>query len=111
MLNTKEHFEQLETTLAVKELDDEAAAAIQGGWDLQVYRHANLVDKLGSFNFGKSRLSSNADDQITSFRINAGRWRFYTGANYTGRFFTWDKKGDWNVAASFNDVISSIRRV
>ena len=33
MLNTKENFNQLDATLAVKELDNETAATIQGGWD------------------------------------------------------------------------------
>ncbi|MCC5648384.1 hypothetical protein LC609_00770 [Nostoc sp. XA013] len=38
MLNTKEYFNQLESTLAVKELDNETAAAIQGGAALELYK-------------------------------------------------------------------------
>jgi len=107
MLNTK----QVEATLAVEELDNEVAAAIQGGYDLQVYRHANGRDLLGDLNTSRSSLSSNANDQISSVRVNAGRWRFYEHANYTGQAWEAPVGRLSNVPAWFNDKISSILRL
>lgn len=111
MLSTKENFNQLETTLCVQELDNETAATIQGGWALEVYRHANLTDKLGSFNQRSPGLSSNSNDQISGFNINAGTWRFYEHANYKGAYLELGP-GRWHLAGhSFNDRISSLKRV
>ena len=83
---------------------------MQGGYDLQVYRHANQKDPLGEFNFGKDSLSSNADNQISSITINAGRWRLYKLENYFGRYVEYTKPGKYNIPSSFNDSISSIKR-
>jgi len=110
MSNTKEYFNQLDTTLAVQELDNETAAALQGGHDLEVYRHANSVDRLGSANYGWPRLSSNANDQISSVKVNSGQWRFYEHADYQGASFVLGR-GAWNVPSNFNDQISSIDQV
>jgi hypothetical protein len=107
MLNTK----QVEATLAVEELDNEVAAGIQGGYDMKVYRHVNSGDWLGSFNFGKDVLSSDANNQISSVLVNAGRWRFFEYPNYLGRFWTVTTQGEHNVPSWLNDKISSIRRI
>src|SRR4028118_781092 len=107
MLNTK----QVEATLAVEELDNEAAAAIQGGYDLQVYRHANGIDMLGDFSTSRSFLSSNANDQISSIRVKAGTWRFYEHADYGGRVWDVIAPGLRNVPSWFNDTISSWMRI
>lgn len=106
MLNTK----QVEATLAVEELDNEVAATIQGGAGLDVYRHVNGRDLLGSFNFASSSLSSNANNQISSVRINAGRWKFYEYPNYVGRVWEVTTRGLHNVPSWFNDTISSLKR-
>lgn len=95
---------------AVKELDDEVAAAIQGGYDLEVYRHANQKDWLGGFNFGTDGLSSNANNQISSIKVNAGRWKFFDWSNYLGQSWTVSGPGTYNVPEWFNDRITSIRR-
>jgi hypothetical protein len=111
MLNTK----QVEATLAVEELDNEVAAAIQGGrqYALEVYRHANGNDndRLGRFDTKLSALSSNANDQISSIRVNAGRWMFYEDANYQGRSFELKTPGLYNLPSGFNDTISSWERL
>jgi hypothetical protein len=106
MLNTK----QVEASLAVEELDNEVAATIQGGADLEVYRHVNAKDLLGTFNFGSSTLSSNANNQISSVRVNAGRWRFYEYPHYIGRVWEITNRGLYNAPPWFNDTISSLRR-
>ncbi|MBN4000316.1 beta/gamma crystallin-related protein [Nostoc sp. LPT] len=82
MLNTKEHFNQLDA-IAVTELDNETAAAIQGGWALEVYRDINLKDRIGSFNVGTRQVKEN--DQISSVKINEGEWAFLQNADYLGK--------------------------
>jgi len=107
MLNTK----QVEATLAVEELDNEVAAAIQGGYDLQVYRHANGIDLLGDLGTSRSSLSSNANDQISSVRVGVGRWLFYEHANYTGQAWEAPVGRLSNLPSWFNDKASSILRL
>jgi hypothetical protein len=108
MLNTK----QVEATLAVEELDNEVAAAIQGGSALTLYRHANGNDWLGSFDTSLSALSSNANDQISSVHVNYGSgWRFYEHANYGGGFLDFTTPGLHNLPSWFNDTISSWKRL
>lgn len=117
MLNTKEHFNQLDA-IAVTELDNETAAAIQGGAALELYRDIGLVGYLGGFNFGgKKKLSSRANDEISSVRINAGKWEFYEDKNYGGKAINFGR-GTYNLTSytfglfrSWNDKISSFRRI
>lgn len=110
MLNTKENFNQLDATLAVKELDNETAATIQGGWDLIAYNGFNGKGTvLGKFNFGDSKLSEKGNNKISSVRINAGRWRFSDGFYGLGKSETITKKGLWNFN-DLNNKISSLKR-
>ena len=90
-----------------------AAAAGEGSSDLDVYRDANQkkLSWLGGFNFGAKGLSSNADNQISSVNIRAGRWRFYNSAGWGslgGSIIL--GPGRWNIPLSLNDKISSIQR-
>lgn len=98
----------------VQDLSSETAAAVQGGADLEVYRHANGAGWLGGFNFGKDKLSSDANDQISSVRVNAGRWILFQNSNYNvpipGLSWVVSGKGLHNVPSWFNDKTSSIRR-
>ena len=123
MSNTKQNFNQLDATLAVKELDNEAAAAIQGGDALELYGDSFLRSDsyLGGFNFGgKTKLSSKANDKISSIKINEGLWRFYEHENYGGASIEL-KPGTYNDLHYFNlryspfttwnDQISSFKRV
>lgn len=120
MLNTKEHFNQLDA-IAVTEFDNETAAAIQGGqggdasYALEVFKHSKETipnESLGSFNFGKSALSPTADNQISSVNVRAGKWIFsdFPGG---GGLSTWlvTKTGWQNVPWWINDKISFIRRL
>jgi Beta/Gamma crystallin len=95
---------------AFQELDNETAAAIGGGANIDVYRDSNLRVKLGSFNFGSARLSPAANDKISSVRVNAGTWRLYEHVNYQGRFVTY-RPGSHNVPLWFNDRTSSLRKI
>ncbi|WP_322685052.1 hypothetical protein [Nostoc sp. DedQUE07] len=109
MLNTKENFNQLDVTLAVKELGNEAAATIQGGFDLIAYDGFNGKGSvLGEFNFGKSVLGA-GNNRISSVRINAGRWKFSDGFFGLGESETISRTGLFNFR-SLNNRISSLKR-
>ena len=113
MLTTKKYFNQLDATLAVNELDNQTAAAIQGGAAMTLYRHANLTgDILAAFDGGGVRtMSSNANNQASSVRITEGKWRFYDLPywNPLGRSVELGV-GVWNFVG-LNDKISSLRRI
>ncbi len=116
MLNTKEHFNQLDATLAVNEIDNETAAGIQGGVNLTLYNKDNFTGVLGEFNFGKvPRLSVRADNKIESIKITAGKWQFFTREDFKGssRIYTKNSgnKGRINLPSSFDNVISSFKRI
>ncbi|MEH2448089.1 MAG: hypothetical protein V7K18_20650 [Nostoc sp.] len=115
MLNTKEYFNQLESTLAVKELDNETAAIIQGGYDLIAYSEPNGKGVLGSFNLGSPKLSTKGNNKISSVRINKGVWRLYNFFNYNtkGGYETLgpNKPGEvWNLNR-FDNKTSSLRKI
>ncbi|MFN6527829.1 beta/gamma crystallin-related protein [Nostoc sp. ChiSLP03a] len=120
MLNTKEHFNQLDA-IAVTELDNETAAAIQGGAALELYKDTGVLGAsglLGSFNIGgRATLSSRANDEISSVLIKDGEWEFYEDANYKGRSITFTR-GRYDLVlyplgfgSSWNDKISSFKRI
>ncbi|GAB4375782.1 MAG: hypothetical protein Kow00121_21920 [Elainellaceae cyanobacterium] len=110
--NPKNFFEVPNT----QELFCSDAANIYGGADLEVYRHPDGRDWLGGFNFGSSKLSSNANNQITSVRVRAGRWRFFNWPyrNGLGGYFDIKKPGLYNLhkifGGRFDDAISSLQR-
>jgi hypothetical protein len=109
MLNTK----QLDATLAVNELDNQTAAAIQGGAAMTLYRHANLTgDILAAFDGGGVRtMSSNADNQASSVRITEGKWKFYDLPYWVPLGQSVELGvGVWNFVG-LNDKISSLRRI
>lgn len=115
MLNTKEYFKQLEAIPAVKELDDEVAATIQGGWDLEAFKDINYRGgRLAAANVGFPRLNS-ADNHISSLKIHAGKWRFYNFPDYSERGGYKDLgpgQYPWVVNAGIpNDWISSFKRI
>jgi hypothetical protein len=118
MLNTKEYFNQLNATLAVNEIDNETAANIQGGWNMQAFDNDNYTGLLGSFNYGgKKKLIHN--DQISSIIIRKGQWRFYKDANYKGAAYTLGPLANGQPAyyklgpgsKYLNDQISSFQKV
>jgi hypothetical protein len=122
MSNTKQNFNQLDATLAVKELDNETAAAIQGGAALELYGKTGAFgasDSLGSFNVGgRATLSSRADNQISSVLIKDGTWKFYEDANYKGKSITFTR-GRYDLvlyplgflSSSWDNQISSFKRI
>jgi hypothetical protein len=116
MLKTKDDFQNLEATLAVKELDNQTAAAIQGGAAMTLYRHTNLGgDILAEFDGGGVRtMSSNANDQASSVTITEGEWAFYEDSEWNQLSIGEDSVvlgvGSWNFSG-LNDKISSFRRV
>ena len=103
---------------AFTELDNETAAAIGGGWNMQVFDNENFTQVLGSFNSGgKKRLIHN--DQISSIVISEGQWRFYEHADYKGAAYTLGPLANGQPAyyklgpgsKYLNNKISSFQRV
>ncbi|AFY89184.1 beta/gamma crystallin-related protein [Chroococcidiopsis thermalis] len=115
MLNTKEYFNQLDTTLAVQELDNETSAAIQGGYNLQLFDDYDAkTGLLGSFNKG-GKANLIADNKISSIKIKGGQWRFYEHPNFNqgkpGYELTLGK-GTWHLRGNaLNNQISSFQKV
>ncbi len=120
MLNTKENFNQLDATLAVNEIDNEAAATIQGGADLIIYRdYGDKSTWLGQFNTKSPyELSKTANDAISGVIINKGTWKFFKNAGFEAKNGPYDsftlnaKPGEWQaIPKDFNDKISSFRKL
>ncbi|MEH2389051.1 MAG: hypothetical protein V7K14_25420 [Nostoc sp.] len=108
MLNTKEHLNQLDA-IAVTELDNETAAAIGGGYNIEFYDTNNYKELLGSFNnSGKPVLINN--DKISSIIVRGGKWRLYADAYYQGFAKTYGK-GKYVLPAGLNNKVSSFIRV
>lgn len=104
----------LDENSMVQQLSDEVSAVVQGGGRaLEAFRHANFVDKLGEFDWGSSKLSSNSNNQISSLKIHRGTWSFYDGYYYLGRLGTLGP-GSYSFVSNVgirNDAISSLKRV
>ncbi|MEH1836677.1 MAG: beta/gamma crystallin-related protein [Nostoc sp.] len=109
MLSTKENLKQLDATLAVKELDNETAAAIQGGYALEVFDDYNYTDRIGSFNVRSPQVKAN--DRISSIQVNAGTWRFYVDADYKGTYFEVGPGRYSLFNYPLDNKISSLKRV
>ena len=116
-------FTELTGIAGVQELDNEAAAAIQGGDALELYNDTGVFGAsglLGEFNRGgKAKLSSKANDKISSIVIHDGRWRFYEHENYGGASIEFGSgRYDlplyvlrYNPFTTWNDQISSFKRI
>ncbi len=97
----------------VKELDNETAATIQGGWDLIAYDgFYGTGNVIGKYNIGDADLPTERNNKISSVKINGGRWKLYDGFNYKGastQVLTKNKPGEvWNLVG-FNNKTSSLR--
>lgn len=111
MSNTKEYFKQLDA-IAVKELDDEVAATIQGGkYALQVYKDPDFRNLLGEFNLSPGRLPPRLDNQISSIRINRGRWKFFDHPNLQGTSVVFGRGAYSDLSKGLDDKISFIQRI
>jgi hypothetical protein len=94
---------------AFTELDNETAAAIGGGANLELYDTNNYQQLLGSFNYGgKPSLIHN--DQISSIIVRGGQWRLYQHANYQGFARTYGR-GRHVLPPGLNNQVSSFIRV
>ena len=113
MSDINKQTKSLNDIAEVQELDNETAAAIQGGWDLEVYDGPNGTGELlGSFNHGTKQIGSVNNDRISSVKVNAGTWRLYNGAWYTGQSQRFGATpGVYNLSAKYDNKTSSILRV
>ena len=107
--NQHEKLFALTGIAGVQELSHETAAAIQGGAALEVFGDRNFEDRVGSFNVRSPQVKAN--DQISSFRINAGTWRFFEDANYKGRYLDAFGSGNFVLKGFWDNRISSLKRI
>ncbi|AUB40082.1 putative alpha-1,6-mannanase, GH76 family [Nostoc flagelliforme CCNUN1] len=116
MLNTKQNFNQLDATLAVKELDNEVAATCSGGAAF-LYQDDGFTGRRLRFNEGSDDLGVYGfNDETSSIAITGNRsWVFYPDINNQGRPVTLPP-GEYNLSQLRgrriqNDTISSLRRI
>lgn len=118
------HIQALNNISDLQELSDESAAAVQGG-RIYLLRHRSghpNNEWLGTFHGGGlRRLSSNADNQISSIWMSPGqKWKFYLRPNWVDvpgvrDSFVLNSNG-WSHGKFINltwsnDKISSFRRI
>jgi hypothetical protein len=111
MLNTKEYFKQLDTTLALEELDDEVAANCGGGV-AYLYEDEGFRGRRLKFSEGESDLRKwHFNDKTSSIQIVGNEtWAFYRDINYQGPFVIL-LTGSYPILGNLKDSISSLRRV
>ncbi|HHP7243693.1 MAG TPA: hypothetical protein ACFE0H_03300 [Elainellaceae cyanobacterium] len=121
---TDNQIQALNNVSDLQELSDENAATVQGGV-ADLFRHHTPHpnnERLGRFHGGGlRRLSSNADNQISSIWISGGeKWKFYLKPNWIDipgvrDSFVLDRTrsryGKWYNLTWSNDKISSFRRI
>lgn len=120
MVNSSNQEKELHLLSDVEDLPFDAAASIQGGAAMELYRHPNLKgDRLAAFDGGGVRsMSGNANNQATSVRIEEGRWQFFDLPGWPsifgrpiGRAVTLGR-GTYDFRSfKLDDRVSSFRRV
>ncbi|MEH2289035.1 beta/gamma crystallin-related protein [Nostoc sp.] len=133
MSNTKENFNQLDVTLAVKELDNEVAATCSGGApkfytggsnpDVILYDDINFGSKAalpinaelygGDSNLDNSAIGSGWNNRTSSIKVIRGTWKIYRDSGYKGTVVTL-KPGSYPNPKAFglpNDSLTGIIRV
>jgi hypothetical protein len=117
MSNINNKTQDLFALDTVQDLDNESAAAIQGGAKaVELFADSDFRTKIIDADFNDPNLGDNinrANDSTTSIKINRGEWIFYSGSNFRGHSVTL-KQGQYaNVGLRLipNDSISSFRRV
>jgi len=97
---------------AFTELDDETGAAIGGG-AVVLYNAVNFGgDSLTRYT-STPYVGDKFNDKASSIVITSGTWRFYDGANYTGRSKEL-RPGRYSWVENFgitNDTISSFKKI
>lgn len=95
----------------VEDLSHDSAAAIQGG--IWVWDRANFTGPMRDLQASRNLTAQGFNDKISSIHNNTGRdWRFYTGANFTGRVLLVPNRMAINLLKPpFNNKISSMRPV
>lgn len=98
---------------AFTELDNETAAAVQGGAALELYDDSNFRKGLVSTDTGTANVGNRVNDRVTSIVVNKGVWQFFTDSNFRGVSVTLRPGRYANIGLGLipNDSISSFRRI
>ena len=98
----------------MKDISNDSAASIQGGY-VNLYDLRNQKVWLGKFHWGSKKLSSRANDDVSSIYIQEGTWDFFEHKNYRGRRIRLSAAvngGKYNLRDyGFDQKMSSLRRV
>jgi len=113
MLNNQS--KDLDKVPAVKELSNETAETVGGGWAMYLYQDINQGGRRLRFNYGTSDLRKyNFNDKLSSFVVNSGGWRLYKHINFIGPVGRVFRRGVYNWVENYgvpNDSVSSLRKV
>ncbi len=117
---TKENqSNRLDSIDFVQDISSETAAVYSGGvFDfglIALYEDGGLRGEsttISTPTLGTSNVVGAFNDKTSSIQVLSGRWRFYEDANGGGRRTVVLGPGNYSrLPASFNDVITSVRRV
>lgn len=97
----------------IQDLDNESAAAIQGGAAVELFNDSNFRKPIVKTNRGTRNVGERANDRTTSIIINSGKWRFYTDSNFRGVSTDLGRGRYANIGLGRipNDSITSFKRI
>ncbi|MBW4532863.1 MAG: beta/gamma crystallin family protein [Pleurocapsa minor HA4230-MV1] len=113
MSNINNKTQDLFALDTVQDLDNESAAAIQGGAAVELFADSNFRKSMVKTDEGSANVGDGVNDRTTSIIINSGKWRFYTDSNFRGVSTTLGVGRHANVGLGSipNDSITSFRRI
>lgn len=97
----------------MQDLDNESAAAIQGGAAVELFADSNFRKPLVKTDEGSANVGDGVNDRTTSIIINSGKWRFYTDSNFRGVSTDLGRGRYSNIGLGLipNDSITSFKRI
>jgi Beta/Gamma crystallin len=113
MSNINNKTQDLFALDTVQDLDNESAAAIQGGAAVELFADSNFGTPLVRTNEGSANVGDGVNDRTTSIIINRGKWRFYTDSNFRGVSADLGPGRHSNIGLGIipNDSITSFKRL
>lgn len=122
MLNTKEYFNQLDATLAVKEISDEAASTCSGGlapvslyanedYEGEEFKVYENDDNLDNRKFG---VGKDFNNKTSSIIVRRGTWQIYSKDGYDGTSKTLYAGRKYSTSSAFglaDNSLTGIRRI
>ncbi|WP_375473239.1 beta/gamma crystallin-related protein [uncultured Nostoc sp.] len=111
MSNINNQTQDLYSIELVQDLSHEAAAAVSGGADLELFDDDNFGKLLVQTNEGTGNVGNDVNDRISSIVVNAGVWRFWTDSQFRGLSADLEPGRYANIGVGFSDSITSFQRI